>query len=136
MLVKKHRFLSGSGETKSALKKLANYAILGVLVLLSLSLVRSVNRIREAKSEISEVQKRVDNLRRENESMEKRLREESSSEFVEKQLRDKLNMVKTGEIVVILPDPEIVRTYAPKVEEKITTFPDPNWKKWMKVFGL
>jgi cell division protein FtsL len=134
MLSKKRSVLATSEKTKGALKKLTNYGILVVLAFLCLSLVRSVNRTRRAMSEIAEVQKRVDNLRQENEEMERRLEEESSGEFIEKQLRDKLNMAKNGEIVVVLPDPEIVKKFAPKVEEEHLNLPDPNWKKWMKLF--
>jgi cell division protein FtsB len=136
MFTKKQSISSTSEKTKGTFNKLINYGILIVLLLLCLSLVRSINRTRMALTQISDVQKRVDDLKQQNLDMEKRLQEENTAEFMEKQLRDKLNMVKTGEIVVILPDPEIVRKYAPKVEEKEIALPDPNWKKWMKTFGL
>ena len=43
-------------------------------------------------------------------------------------------MAKEGEIVVILPDPETVRKFAPSIYTEEEPLPDPNWKKWLKLF--
>ena len=43
-------------------------------------------------------------------------------------------MAKEGEIVVILPDEHILRKLAPDREIEEEVLPDPNWKKWMKLF--
>ncbi len=43
-------------------------------------------------------------------------------------------MAKEGEIIIVLPDEEILGTLAPNLEEEEEALPDPNWKKWLKLF--
>ena len=66
--------------------------------------------------------------------MQEKLDKVQSEEFIEKQLRDILGMVREGEIVIILPEDDIVRSFAPKFEKEEEVLPDPNWKKWLKLF--
>ena len=66
--------------------------------------------------------------------MEQRLAEVKGEEYIEKQLRDNLGLAKEGEIVVVLPDEEILRKIAPSVPEEEDILPDPTWKKWLKLF--
>lgn len=98
------------------------------------SIFRSYSRVKKAETKITEAQGRVENLKQENNELEKRIEEMATNEFIEKQLRDKLGLVKEGEIVVVLPEPEVLRKLAPQRETEPETLPDPNWKKWMKLF--
>jgi 2-phospho-L-lactate guanylyltransferase (CobY/MobA/RfbA family) len=76
----------------------------------------------------------VKELQRENRKLKRDLQEKESEEFIEKELRNKLNLAKKGEIVVVLPDEEILRKLAPERVEEEEALPDPNWKKWLKLF--
>ena len=115
-------------------KKLSPYIGLGILLLLTLSLLGSISRTKKIGLEINKEEEKINKLKKENEELQKDLEIASSEGFIEKQLRDKLGMAKEGEIVVILPDEEIVKKYAPRVDEEEEILPDPNWKKWMKLF--
>ena len=50
-----------------------------------------------------------------------------TTHFVEEEARNKLGMVKPGEHIIIAPPP-------PTQKLTTQTLPDPNWKKWLKLF--
>ena len=119
---------------RNLIDKTSSYILLFLIVVLSLSLVRNISNIKRAESVITEKRLEVEKVRREKEELSERLEYTKSQEFLEKQLRDKLGLAKEGEFVVILPPPEVLRKFAPKrVEEEILP-PEPNWKKWVKLF--
>ena len=110
------------------------YFIFFVIFLLTLSLIRNISDIKRGQGEIEEGKAKVKELEKKREELKKKLEFVKSEEFVESQLRDKLGLSKEGEIVIVLPDDEILRKLAPKEEEEEEVLPDPNWKKWVKLF--
>lgn len=66
--------------------------------------------------------------------LEKQLSETESSQFVDKQLRDKLGFAKEGEVVIVLPEQNELKKLAPPkiIEEEYV--PQANWEKWKKLF--
>jgi len=119
---------------KDKLDKFIVYLLLIIFALLSLSLYRNMARITKSKSTVDEAGERVNKLENEKKELEARLSEVSSEYYIEKQIRDKLNLTKEGEIMVILPPEDVLRKLAPKEEEKEAILPDPNWRKWIKLF--
>jgi cell division protein FtsB len=111
-----------------------NRLLLVVLILLLISFAGDLSRIENSDLKIDEAQQRLNKLESERIELEKQVNEVNSEEFVEKQIRDKLNLSKEGEIVIVLPDEEILRKIAPKRVEEMDTLPDPNWKKWVNLF--
>ena len=119
---------------KDKLDKFIVYLLLIIFALLSLSLYRNMARITKSKSTVDEAGERVNKLENEKKELEARLSEVSSEYYIEKQIRDKLNLTKEGEIMVILPPEDVLRKLAPKEEEKEAVLPDPNWRKWIILF--
>jgi cell division protein FtsB len=119
---------------KEKLKNYLGYFLAFVGLLLIISLVRNILKISEVKNKIEKERNRVENFKKENEELERKLTETSGVEFIEKQLRDKLGLAKEGEIVVVLPDEKVLEQLVPKVPEEEETLPDPIWKKWLKLF--
>ena len=117
-------------------QKLSSVLIIMLFIGLTLSLYRSITRMDSADQGIEEAQERVNKLKEENRELEDKLKEVRNIENIEKQLRDKLGLAKEGEIVIVLPEDEVLRKLAPKIEEEVEVLPDPNWKKWMKLFDL
>ncbi|MBN1169382.1 septum formation initiator family protein [Candidatus Woesebacteria bacterium] len=119
------------------LHKLGDYSkILLVLMVIffSISLYRNYSKVKSSSERIEAARERVEQLKRENDTLKQDLKEKESEEFIEKELRDKLNLAKEGEIIVVLPDEEILRKLAPEREDEEEYLPDPNWKKWLKIF--
>lgn len=119
---------------KERIKIWGKYASVGVLLLLAFSLVKNVIKMRGVKERIESERAEVEKLKRENEELAKTLTKVKSQEYVERQLRDKLGLAKEGEIVVVLPDEEILRKLTPTLPEEEAFLPDPTWKKWLKLF--
>jgi len=115
-------------------KKFVGYFILLLLVLMTASIIRNIGKVRAIRNEVAKEKERIEKLKAENEELQRKIEETQSDEFIERQIRDKLGLTKEGEIVVVLPDEEILRSLAPKIENEEDTLPDPNWKKWLKLF--
>ncbi len=121
-------------KLKEKLRVYSNYLLIFIFLLMFVSLIRNIMRVVESNKRIEKAQDRVEKLKKENEELEEKLVVTKSEGYIEKQLRDKLGLAKEGEIVIVLPDEKILETFAPSLEEEEETLPDPNWKKWLKMF--
>ena len=100
------------------------------------SLVRNIVKINNVNQSIKDEEEKVEKIRQENAELKAKLEILRSDEYQEKQLRDKLGLAKEGELIVVLPEDEVLRNLAPKHVEEEETLPDPNWKKWAHLFGF
>lgn len=106
------------------------------IILLVISLTRSIDKVRQANLQVKEKEDKLNKVTEENKALEDRLRQVKDDVYIEKQLRDKLGYAKEGEIVVVLPEDDVLRKLAPEEKKEEEMLPDPNWKKWMKAFDL
>lgn len=113
---------------------MAGYGIFVLTVLMVISIVRNIGKVARIRGEVEGERRKIEKIKKENEELEKQVSEIQGVEFMEKQLRDKLGLVKEGETIVVLPDEETLKKLAPKAYEEEDTLPDPNWKKWLKLF--
>jgi cell division protein FtsB len=120
--------------SKNILERFSGHFLIFVIFLLLLSLVKNVGRVKRITSKIQEVEIQVAQSNKEKEEIKHRLETVQGEEYVEKQLRDGLGLAKGGEIVVILPDDALLRKLVPEYPEEEEVLPDPNWKKWLKLF--
>ena len=114
--------------------KLSKYLIYVLLILLAISVYKNISKIKQIYKRITEKEEDVRKLEESNKNLERKVEESSSPDYIEKQIRDKLGLAKEGEVVVVLPAPEVLRKYAPQVEREEENLPDPNWKKWLHLF--
>lgn len=119
---------------ESRFQKLIGYLAIFLIVLMVISIVKNIGRVGKIRSEVGREIEKIEKIKLENEELERQISEAQGVEFIEKQLRNKLGLVKEGEVVVVLPDKEILKKFAPKVYEEEGSLPDPNWKKWLKLF--
>lgn len=111
------------------------YFFLLLIVILMFSLLRNLISLNKASQRIAEAQIKLDELKEEQTELESELAKLQSRSFIEKQIRDKLSLVAEGEIVLVLPEDEVVRKFSPYKPEKVEEFlPPPNWKAWLKLF--
>lgn len=119
---------------KNKFTKIANWIFLILAVILSISLIQNINHVAHSGDKITEAQNRIKELEKEQKELQVNLQIVKSDEFIEKQLREKLGLAKKGELVVVLPNEELVKKFAPKADIEEISLPDPNWKKWQKLF--
>jgi cell division protein FtsB len=101
---------------------------------LLVSTIKNIGRVRNINNVVQNEKDKVEKMRQENAQLEAQIAQTQGSAFIEKQIRDKLGLAKTGEAIVVLPDAEILRKLAPQIPVEENTLPDPNWKKWLKLF--
>lgn len=119
---------------KLKFKTLLGYAAWIFVVILLVSTIKNINRVISIRKQVNEEKQRVEKMQADNAKLQAQIMEAQGSEFIEKQIRDKLGLTKAGEVVVVLPDESVVRSLAPPITVNEETLPDPNWLKWKKLF--
>lgn len=117
-----------------SINRLAGYAIWFLIVLLIFSTIRSIRGSARVKAQIEAEEAKVAKMQKDNEELQNRILMTQEEEYVEREIRNKLGLVKTGEVVVVLPDKEVLKQLAPPKSPDQESLPDPNWKKWLNLF--
>ena len=118
-----------------SLSRIIKYGVLVLSLGMSYSLVQNIIEIRGSGQEIEAVKSRLEQVQLEREKAEEELSYVMSDAFTENQGRDRLGLSGENEVVVVLPDEDILRRIAPR--PKLSTsdqLPDPYWKKWLNLF--
>lgn len=127
--------VSTTGKNPKLLaKKIIGYLIWPIFIIVLISTVRNIVRVGRIRGDVEKERMRLAKMAEENASLEAKIAQIQSPDFVEKQIRDKLGLSKEGEAIVVLPDEETLRKLAPPDSEAGDALPDPNWRKWMKLF--
>lgn len=113
---------------KSRVSLLSVAAIVGLLVTI-FGLSQSVVRLIGRKSLLKAKQEELVRLQKERENLQNKLSLAQTPEFIEKEAREKLNLGKSGETVILVE----IEGKEPQTKDTQTTVV-PNWKKWWNVF--
>lgn len=108
--------------------KALSYLIIFTGLILAINLSRSLIGLFKKGDIISESAKKLSIVKGENEELKKQLATVQQKDYIEKQAREKLNLGKEGEIVVILPSISPVPIQEKKEELQ-------TWQKWIKLFN-
>jgi cell division protein FtsB len=108
--------------------------ILVLCWLLIVSLVKDFERVKTGFKRIDEANLKLANEEAKNLALQKKMAYAQSDSYKEKIVREKLNLQKPGEIVVVLPSNAINS----KPGDEVETVSEPkkelkNWEKWLKV---
>lgn len=109
--------------------RVINWIILLLLISLCVNLVNSWWHLYQRGDVIKEAENKLSRVQEKQEELKRNLAKAQSSEYIEIQARDKLNLSREGETVVILPQ------ITPVIE--MTPTPSPslaNWEKWVNLF--
>ncbi len=109
-------------------------ASLAVFAILASSMVKSIKRIQIGNQIIEKTKVKINKVEEENKRLVEQLKTVQSQEYLEKQLRDKLGLAKEGEIILVLPEADIVRKLSPQIPKEEEAKPKPNWQKWWEMF--
>ncbi|OGD93629.1 hypothetical protein A2697_04200 [Candidatus Curtissbacteria bacterium RIFCSPHIGHO2_01_FULL_41_44] len=100
-----------------------------VSIFLSINSTKKILTFRTTFQEVEEAEKRLENLKKENENLKKEFEYKKSNDFAEGEIRNKLGLVKEGEVVVIVPREEVERRKETGNQREL-----PNWQKWRNLF--
>lgn len=109
--------------------------IIILFIIATISIVRSIYGLLGKDNAVREAEKNVEELRQEQAQLIELQKTVNSPEFIEKEARNRLGLVKEGEVVVILPPADVLRSIAPP-EQGMENYPeeDPVWRRWSKMF--
>ena len=111
------------------MKRVVRAAWVVISLALIIQLIHSIQDLGKRGNVVEEVRLRLQKEQNENSRLKNEALYTESIAFVEEQARNKLNMSKKGESVVILPKPSSTPT--PTVVAKRE-----NWELWMEVFRV
>lgn len=106
--------------------------IIGAYLVISLS--RQLFSLWQAGGRIEKIRKRVEEAREENERLKRKLSFVQSEEFLEREARNKLNLAKPEETIVVVPQEVIKMEVERAQKEKERRVEIPNWRRWYKAF--
>ena len=109
--------------------RLLNWILLIVSVIFAVGIIRSFARISQREGIITNTQDQLQRAQNDNSQLKRQLAEVQSTQYIESQARDKLNLGKEGEVVLLLPTISPFDEPAPAPVDS-----SPNWEKWWKVF--
>lgn len=110
-------------------KKLLLIFAISFGVFFTLSVMKKMWSIYKASGRLAREQAIVTQLENENKDLQQKITRAKSREFIEKEARDKLNLAKPGETVLVLPQVESTQTAT-----IVYANDAPNWQKWWKLF--
>lgn len=78
------------------------HIVIAVLIcILGVSIVRQFITMNKIQEQITQKQEQIDKLKKDNETLKDEVSKSTSDDFIEKQARERLNMIKPGEKVVV-----------------------------------
>jgi len=137
-MVKKRK---DSGQNRKSVKFFSGLfflAGLAVLVMIGISLGKETYRKRQIQKEIGNLQTEIQKVSQENSDLGNLISYLSSQEFQEKEAREKLNLQKDDEKMIVLRKDVVPQNgeqanrdakNAEALEDKTS-----NWKKWLELF--
>ena len=121
--------------TYRARRKIGSLVILGVAVYMVVALSRNLMDFSGSDDRVEEMEGKVADLRAENERLKRMAERVDTQEFEELMIRDKLGLVKPGEMVAILPQEYLKDQEDQHKEEGMREEVWlPNWQKWWNLF--
>ena len=113
------------------LKKIAAVPALIVGFLIVVQLSRSIISMYGRGGRVEELAAEVAGLEKEKEELEREKAFRQTPEFVEREARDKLRMVREGERILVLPEGQNERNPNYKLQIPNDEGTEANWKKWL-----
>lgn len=97
--------------------------------MLIVNVIRSWQHLSLRGDIIRQIQDRLEKAEEQNEDLKKQLVQAESRQYIEKEARNKLNLGREGEMIILLP------SISPPAEPTPTTVDtSANWEKWAKLF--
>lgn len=103
--------------------------LMGIGLIVNLS--KDILKLLKSSDEMRLAEKKIEELQKESEILAQKKEYFQSDFFVEEEARDKLNMAKVGETVVILP-PNLKEILGVEKSQPVKSLP--NWRQWLNLF--
>lgn len=113
--------------------------LLFILLVFVLSLLRTARQISLGKNRLAEVKSQVNQTIEQKVSLEKEIKDRESLTYLEAEARNRLNLIKPGERIIILPkkpdgENSLGQDLAANKNNVVEVSNEPNWLKWKRLF--
>ncbi len=109
------------------MKKVLFVIIVVILLFIINNLARWIYDIWQKKDFVTQAEKELSFQKQENQRLKSALSYSKTQEFIEKEARNKLFMVKEGEQRVLIPKES-------EKADQVEKYNSPNWRKWWDLF--
>lgn len=113
---------------KKHFKKIVAFVVIIFLLVIIKNILSSIVELNNNSQIVTRLQNEEISEKKKGQFLKERLYYVKTQEFIEKQARERLGMVKEGEYLVLAPP---ATSSIKTIEIKDTT---PNWKKWWQLF--
>ncbi len=114
-----------------SLKKVVFFAVIIISLFVINSFIHSIYNLWQKNDLLVRAQQDLENEKKENQELKKKLTEVKKPGFVEEEARNKLFLAKPGEGIVIIPT-DVLSSTSSKTKKTVDT--RPNWQKWWELF--
>lgn len=111
------------------MKRLIYLVIVAILLILIRNTALSIIRLKGDEAKLANLKKQLEEEKKTNEFYKERLIYVKKNEFVESEARDKLNLTKEGEFIVVGTD-----INKPRFGSGEFDYNTSSWKKWYQMF--
>jgi len=109
--------------------RIINWLLLLLAITFVGNLIRTVASLGREDNIIKDAKERLQTTIEENQNLKRKLSQAESQDFIEREARNKLNLGREGEIVLIMPS---VSPFLTPTPTPLDTFA--NWQRWVKLF--
>jgi len=108
-------------------KRLISILFLLIGIFLLGNLAQGIFDAWRGRERIQKMRQDLQEIARENETLQQEIQYYQSDEFVEKEAREKLNLVRPGETVIIVPEEALKKEESERIKQ---TRAEPVWSQW------
>ena len=108
--------------------RITSLGLFFILILIIYALIKNSGREEIVSNNTAKLSQEIQAIEKENRELAELIKYFSSSEFVDKEAREKLNMIKPGEKVVVVPQENNSEDWGNENEKNNFS----NWRLWIK----
>lgn len=108
----------------------ATWALIPVMVIMLVLAARTMIQKRQIDRQIASLEAQAEKIKRDNDQLSGLIQYFNTPDYQEKQAREKLNLKKEGEFVVVLPNDQEVAAVTQTIEPPVQS----NAKLWLNYF--
>lgn len=114
-------------------RRLVTYLIFIIVIMLIVSLVKDIWQLSHAGDRVKQTEEKLAKAKQEKQELNDKLKYYQTEEFLESQIRDKLQMNKPGETIVVLPE-GLIADASDEIKPQKDAGELSNWQRWLKLF--
>ncbi len=120
---------------KHKIGSLSTLFLLFIFIVMGLSLGRNIIKIKNARQQIISAKNQLTELNEIQDQLKEDLEMIQSRQYLDKEAHDKLNLVHEGEVVLVLPQEDVLRRLSPRTQKPDEEMrPLRNWEAWLELF--